>query len=114
METPIDESSPIASHDARRRLRGERLGLSARLGRLVDVVLVILLVVGFAAFVTLHVALSGVLFFLEKPRWKGLVALVVPPLAPLWGFRAGRTRVSIAWLSVLGMYVIARVVASFG
>ena len=87
---------------------------AARLGALVDVVLVILLVVGFAAFVSLHVALSGILFFAEKPRWKGLVALVVPPLAPLWGFRAGRTRVSSAWLAVLGVYVVARVVASFG
>lgn len=79
-----------------------------------DAVLVILLVVGFAAFVTLHVALSGILFFAHKPRWKGLVALVIPPLAPLWGFRAGRTWVSAAWLGVLGLYVVARVVASLG
>ncbi len=79
-----------------------------------DVVLVIFLVVGFATFVTLHVALSGLLFFAHQPRWRGLVALVVPPLAPLWGFRAGRRWVSIAWLAVLGLFVAARVVASLG
>lgn len=79
-----------------------------------DVVLVILLVVGFAAFVTIHVALSGILFFSHRPRWKGLVALVVPPLAPVWGFRAGRNRVAIAWLAVLGLYIVARVIASLG
>ena len=79
-----------------------------------DVVLVILLVAGFAAFVTLHVALSGLLFFAHKPRWRGLVALVIPPLAPLWGYRAGQKRTAIAWLTLLTLYVAARVVASMG
>ena len=79
-----------------------------------DVALVIVLVVGFAVFVTIHVALAGLLFFSHHPRWKGLVALVVPPLAPVWGFRAGRNRLAMAWLVVLALYVIARVIASFG
>jgi hypothetical protein len=80
----------------------------------VDVVLVILLVAGFAAFVTLHVFLAGLLLFSHKPWWRGLVALIIPPLAPLWGFRAGQKRLSIAWLALLGIYVAARVVASLG
>jgi hypothetical protein len=79
-----------------------------------DAVLVALLVGGFALFVTIHVALAGLLFFSHTPRWRGLVALLVPPLAPLWGFRAGRKWVSLAWLLLLGLYVAARVAASLG
>lgn len=69
------------------------------------------LVVPLAAFFTLHVALSASLAG-DKPRWRALVAFVVPPLAPVYGFRAGRRKMAIAWLALLGVYVIARIVAA--
>jgi hypothetical protein len=69
--------------------------------------------VSFAAFVTVHVALSGRLAMHAHPRWRGLVALVLPPFAPIWGFREGMTKLSYAWVIVLMVYVAARSAAEF-
>ena len=44
------------------------------------------LVLGFATLVTVHLALALRLILRERPRWRGLVALVVPPLAVIWAF----------------------------
>ena len=77
-----------------------------------DAIIMGALVVAFAAFVTVHVALSGRLA-LRHPRWRGLVALVLPPFAPIWGFREGMTKLSGAWVAVLIAYVAARIAAQF-
>lgn len=77
-----------------------------------DLALYIVLVVALAAFVTAHVGLSAALAIAHKPRWRGLVALVVPPLAPVWGFVAKRRIGSILWCVFLAIYVAARVVAA--
>jgi hypothetical protein len=67
------------------------------------------LVLGLATFITTHVALAGRIFLRQRPRWRGLVALVVPPLAPIWALRAG-WRVSAAiWIGAIALYVIALV-----
>jgi len=78
----------------------------------VDLALYITLVVALAAFVTAHVGLSAALMIAAKPRWRGVVALFVPPLAPVWGFIAKRRLGSIAWCAFLALYVAARVVAA--
>ncbi|UQA63618.1 hypothetical protein E8A73_011235 [Polyangium aurulentum] len=70
------------------------------------------LLLAFAAFVTVHVALSGRLA-MRQPRWRGLVALVLPPFAPIWGFREGMTKHGWAWVIVLGLYVVARFAGQF-
>lgn len=77
-----------------------------------DLALYITLVVALAAFVTAHVALSAALLITTRPRWRGVVALFVPPLAPLWGFLAKRRVGSIAWCAFLAIYVAARIVAA--
>lgn len=77
-----------------------------------DLALYIVLVVALAAFVTAHVGLSAALVIGHKPRWRGLVALVVPPLAPVWGFVTKRRIGSILWCAFLAIYVAARVVAA--
>jgi hypothetical protein len=77
----------------------------------VDWVIVIALSVSFAAFVTVHVALSVSLLLFEKPHWRGLAALVLPPLAPAFGFMAKKTRLSIVWIVLLGLYAAARIAA---
>ena len=74
--------------------------------------LIAALVVALAAFVTAHVGLSAALVITTKPRWRGVVALFVPPLAPLWGFIAKRRLGSIAWCAFLALYVAARIVAA--
>jgi hypothetical protein len=69
------------------------------------------LVLGFATLVTVHVALAIRLMRRERPRWRGLVALVVPPLAVIWGFRAGFRRNAVLWLVAVVIYLIALIVS---
>lgn len=65
------------------------------------------LVLGFATLVTVHVALTVRLALRERPRWRGLVAFVVPPLAVIWGFRAGYRRMAVLWLAAVVVYLTA-------
>jgi hypothetical protein len=69
------------------------------------------LVVGFATLLTAHLSLAARLALRARPRWRGLVALVVPPLAPLWGFREGWKVTAILWLSAVAVYAGALIVA---
>jgi len=84
--------------------------LRARLARVPgkDVVIAVLLIFGFAAFVTAHVWMAVQLIIHKRPRILGLVALFVPPLAPLWGYREGLRKGTVLWLVTLGLYVSAR------
>lgn len=75
---------------------------------MLDVLLLGGLLVGFALLVTAHLALAAKLA-MRAPRWQGPVALVVPPLAPLWGFRAGFSRWSWVWIAAVVIYATARV-----
>lgn len=76
-----------------------------------DIVVLAVLILAFATLVTVHVALAGRLALRSQPRWRGLVALVVPPLAPIYGFRQGWRRTSALWLAATITYLIALLVA---
>jgi hypothetical protein len=77
-----------------------------RSGELVAALLVVLAAVA----VTTHLALVYGLVY-KRPRWRALAALVVPPLAPWWGWREHRKR-SILWiLAVVGYFVVRAVAA---
>ena len=76
-----------------------------------DAFLVFAIVASFAAFVTAHVALA-VGLVARNPRARGLVALLVPPLAPYFGIREKMWARSILWGAALVAYVAARVAAS--
>lgn len=75
-----------------------------------DVLVLVALVVSFAALVTAHVALA-VGLTLARPRWRGPLALLVPPLAPYWGMEAGMKRRAAAWVTALAVYALARILA---
>lgn len=77
-----------------------------------DAFLVFAIVASFAAFITAHVALA-VGLVARNPRARGLVALLVPPLAPYFGIREKMWARSILWGAALVAYVAARVAASF-
>ncbi len=79
-----------------------------------DVIVIALLVVGFATFVTAHVALAWRLTRRSRPRWRGPLAFFVPPLAPLWGFREGFRRNASIWCLAVGVYVVALLIGKFG
>lgn len=76
-----------------------------------DKIVLAVLVVGFATLLTAHIWLAARLTMHARPRWRGLVALVVPPLAPLWGFREGWKVTAIIWLSAVAVYAGALIAA---
>ena len=77
-----------------------------------DLAVVITLIAAFGLLVSVHVALA-VGLSLRTPRWRGVLALIIPPLAPYWGLDAGMRARSVTWLSALALYVIARIAAAF-
>lgn len=71
-----------------------------------DLLLIFVLAGSFGLLVTAHVALV-VGLSLRSPRWRGLLALVVPPLAPYWGWEE-RMRVRAAlWAFGLALYAMS-------
>ena len=87
--------------------------IHARLPPVKDTLVLVGLVLGFATLVTVHIALVVRLIRRERPRWRGLVALVVPPLAVIWGFRAGFRLNSVLWLVAVVIYLIALILSLF-
>ena len=65
----------------------------------------------FGLLVTAHVALV-VDLLRRPPRWQGLLALVVPPLAPYWSFQERRYFWSTLWLLGAGLYVTSLAAAT--
>lgn len=76
-----------------------------------DIATIATLVLAFATWVTVHVAISARLLLRAEPRWRGVAALFMPPLAPLWAIRQGWRRPAGVWLGSLSLYVAARIVA---
>ncbi|MGO9834597.1 MAG: hypothetical protein ACLP1X_10300 [Polyangiaceae bacterium] len=67
-----------------------------------------LLAVALAVFVGAHFSLVAGLN--GKRSWKAaLAALVVPPLAPWWGWRDGIRRRATVWLAALGVYALGTI-----
>ncbi len=76
-----------------------------------DEAIVAALVAAFAALVTAHVLLVAELVR-RRPRWRALVALVIAPLAPYWGYKERLRVLSVLWIVSALTYVTARVAAS--
>jgi hypothetical protein len=77
----------------------------------VNRVLFVVLVTAFAALVTTHVTLA-VGLARRAPRWHALVALVVAPLAPWWGWRAHMRVRGALWVAAAAVYAAALTAAS--
>ena len=78
---------------------------------LVDVLLVLAPSLSLALLVTAHVALVAGLA-LRAPRWQAALALVVPPLAVVWGRETSR-RWSIVWLAAAGAYLVTLALSAY-
>jgi hypothetical protein len=74
------------------------------LGRSLDFALLALLCVAVGLHLVAHVTLV-IGLMRRKPWWRGLVALVVPPLAPFWGYEAGLTGRVTLWVVTLVVYL---------
>jgi hypothetical protein len=72
-----------------------------------DILVEATLILAFATLVTVHVFLSAKLALRSQPRWRGLVAIVLVPLAPVWALREGWRRPAAIWFGALGVYLVA-------
>jgi hypothetical protein len=68
------------------------------------------LAVALAAHVAAHLALL-VGLARRRPKWRAVAALVVPPLAPMWGWTDGMTRRAYAWTFAVVAYAIGVIAA---
>jgi hypothetical protein len=75
-----------------------------------DATVLAVLLVAFATLVTAHLAL---VFGLSRrtPRWRGLVALVVAPLAPWWGWSERMRARGAVWMAAAVVYAAALALA---
>jgi hypothetical protein len=84
---------------------------SGYLGRALDFTLLALISVAVGLFLVAHVTL--VIGLLRRdPWWRGLLGLLVPPLAAYWGYEAKlRVRVTL-WLATLAIYLASATAAA--
>jgi hypothetical protein len=66
------------------------------------------MVVSFAMLLTSHVAIV-IGLARRSPRYRALVAVVVPPVGAFWAFRQKLYVRAIAWPVALALYVAARI-----
>lgn len=71
-----------------------------------DAIVLVALVVAFATLATAHITLALGLAR-RPPRWRALVALVVAPLAPWWGWRERMRVRSVLWVAAAIAYLVA-------
>jgi hypothetical protein len=77
----------------------------------VDKVVLGLLVASFATLVTTHLAIALRLTWRVRPRYRGLIALVIVPMAPIWAWGQRWTRLTLLWIGGVVVYAIALTVA---
>jgi hypothetical protein len=78
----------------------------------VDLIGMLLLSVAFGALITAHLVLVAGLAT-RRPRWRALLALCVPPLAPYWGLEARRYAWSGVWILAAVVYATSAIAAAF-
>lgn len=72
-----------------------------------DHVIVAVLLLSFATFVTTHVAIAVRLLMRREDRWRGVVIWVAPPLGLVWAVRRGWYRSAALWGGSAVLYVVA-------
>ena len=78
-----------------------------------DLAIYIVAGLAFGTLVTAHVALL-VGLLLRHPRWRAPIALVMPPLAPYWGYDAGMRLRTLIWVGAVCVYAVAMILAGLG
>ena len=71
------------------------------------------LLVSFATLLTTHVVIAVRLTLRARPRYRGVVALLVPPLAPWWAYQEHWGRLVLLWVGAVAVYLVTRVLAAF-
>ncbi len=76
-----------------------------------DVAVVTAMLLSFATWVTTHLLIVLRLMWKRRPRYRGLLALVVVPLAPVWAHEQGWRRSCWIWVGAVVGYALARTFA---
>lgn len=79
----------------------------------VDLALIIALVISAGVLLSTHVSLSVGLARLG-PWHRGLIAFVVPPLAPFWGYHGKLHTRSLIWIIAVTIHIACLTAASIG
>jgi hypothetical protein len=79
----------------------------------VDLALIIALVISAGVLLSTHVSLSVSLARLG-PWHRGLVAFVVPPLAPFWGYHGKLHARSLLWIIAVTVHAVCLTAAAIG
>ncbi|MFW5739007.1 MAG: hypothetical protein ACOC1F_01430 [Myxococcota bacterium] len=75
-----------------------------------DVVLIVVIALGFALTVTAQIAiLAGLLR--RKQKWRALSGLLMPPLSPYWAHTEGMRIRAWIWIAGALVYVVSFVIA---
>jgi hypothetical protein len=77
-----------------------------------DLLLVVLPAVCFGLLVTVHVYLAAALMR-EAPRWRALLAFLIPPLAPYFAWVARRRALMVTWVVALVAYAATLAAAAW-
>ena len=72
---------------------------------MIAAVVTVWLAIALAVHVGAHLALVAGLFA-RRPRYRALLALLVPPLAPYWGWDTGMTLRALLWVGALAAYAV--------
>lgn len=74
--------------------------------------LIVALVASLVALVAAHVALVvGLARLRPHVWWRTALSIVLPPLAPYWGFRHGLRVRTFAWLAAIAVYALGVAIA---
>ncbi|HEX3778001.1 MAG TPA: hypothetical protein VHV51_26220 [Polyangiaceae bacterium] len=79
----------------------------------VDLALIIVLVLSAGVLLSTHVSLSVELARLG-PWYRGLLAFVLPPLAPFWGYHGKLHTRSLIWIIAVTIHVACLTAAAIG
>jgi hypothetical protein len=75
-----------------------------------DLVIVIVAIVSCALLITAQISIIAALA-VRPPRWRALVVIVLPPLAPFWAFREKLRGRAVTWLVSAVVYAVVRLIA---
>jgi hypothetical protein len=87
--------------------------VSGYVGAVASAVVLGALLVSFAAFITTHIVIAVRLLVSAKPRYRGIVAFVVLPLAPMWAYRERWRWLCWTWIGSVAAYAAMVAVSSF-
>jgi hypothetical protein len=77
-----------------------------------ETVALVILLLAFATWFTVHVAIAVRLVAAGSPRYRGLVAFLLPPLAPWWAWERNWRASTSVWILAVVVYAIVRAVAA--